>query len=930
MANMSDKKLLMLIDGHAMAYRAYHAIPPLTGPTGEPTNAILGFANMLLKSIHDYAPDYVVATFDVGRTFRHDQYPEYKANRAKTPDDLRVQFKRITELTTTLGIPIHAVDTYEADDLLGTLSKQASDYGLETIIVSGDSDTLQLVGPDVKVLMPRRSIGDVVLYDLGTVRKRYELEPAQIIDLKAIVGDSSDNIPGVRGVGAKTATTLLKEYGTLEVIYEHLEDIKQARFRNALAAGSESATLSKSLVTIRRDVGITLNLEASVWGTFDRERVMSLLRELGFHSLVGRIPRTPEHAVPGAGTEQQLGLFGDGRETVPRSEHVPAGVAYDVIATTEDLSTLATKLRSAAQIAIDTETTGTDAMQARLVGLSISEEEGVAHYIPVGHDLSFGDPHQASVQAVVESLGSVFVDDQILKVMHNSKFDIKVLTQHGIPVSGPISDTMIAAWLLSPSGRGIGLKEQAWQRLGVEMTPINELIGAGRKQITMDKVSVARAAPYACADADMTFRLNVALMAELASRRERQLLLELEMPLVPVLVDMEMHGMLLDAEYLALMSREILERLAELTEYVYAQVGHPFNINSTKQLGAVLFEELGLEVVRRTRTGYSTDNGVLDTLKDKHPIVSRIVEYRQLEKLRGTYVDALPALVNPRTGRVHTSFNQTGTSTGRLSSSNPNLQNIPVRTELGRRIRGAFVAPPGHVLLGCDYSQVELRLLAHLSQDPELLGAFHRDEDVHASTAAAVFNVELEAVTSEQRGLAKTINFGLMYGMSEFGLAARTQLSRSEARGFIEAYFGRFRRVKEYLDETVRDARENGYVETIMGRRRYFPELRSRSAARGASRQAAERAAVNMPIQGSAADIIKLAMIRLHRRLQDRGCDARMLLQVHDELVLEVPESQVEATRELVVETMDSAYEIDVPLKVDAAVGHNWMEMKQG
>ena len=925
---MSERKRLMLIDGHALAYRAYHAIPPLTSPSGEPTNATFGFANILLKAIEDYAPDYVIATFDTGRTFRHKEYAEYKATRAETPDDLRAQFGRIQELTETLGIPIYAVEGYEADDLLGTLSREASEAGVETIIVTGDSDTFQLISRYVRVLTPRRTFGQVVLYDVAAVRERYGLSPDQLIDLKAMVGDSSDNIPGVRGVGAKTATNLLKEYSSLEAIYEHLDEIKQTRFRKALEAGRDAAFMSQHLITIVRDVDINLDLESGRWGSFDRDQVMDLLRELGFRTLAKRIPGRPGRAQVGQG--QQLGLFdgtGEGAVTVPVAE-VQALGDYNVVDTEAALDDLVARLRQAPRFALDTETTSTQAMRTALVGISFSAAEGQAYYIPVGHDSQLGGGPQLSLDQVREALGPVLADPAIAKVMHNSKFDMMVLIQHGMTVAGPCYDTMIAAWLLAPSGRGIGLKEQAWQRLGYEMTPIEELIGKGRQRITMAQVPIARAAPYACADADMTLRLLGVLRPELEERAQWKLFTEMEMPLVPILMDMERHGMVLDAAYLRDMSHEIARRSAEISKRIHELAGHPFNINSTKQLGAVLFEEMGLPVVRRTKTGYSTASDVLKDLKAQNPIAGLVLEYRQLEKLKGTYVDALPALINPETGRVHTSFNQTGTSTGRLSSSDPNLQNIPVRTELGRRVRGAFIAPEGHVLLGCDYSQVELRLLAHLSKDPEMLAAFHRDEDVHATTAAAIHGVPLAEVTRQQRSLAKAINFGLMYGMSGYGLAARTDLDVPQANQFIETYFGRFSGVKAYLDETIRRAGEKGYVETIMGHRRYFPELTLASRARNQIRRAAERAAVNMPIQGSAADIIKLATIRLYHRLQEEGLAGRLVLQVHDELVLEVPIEELEATQALVVDTMANAYKLDVPLKVDVSVGKNWMEMK--
>ena len=915
---MSEKRLL-LIDGHALAYRGYHALPPLTGPSGEPTNATLGYANILLKAISDYTPDYVVATFDSGRTFRHKEYQEYKANRRETPDDLRVQIARILELTEALGVPIYTMDGYEADDLLGTLARQAAEQGLETIIVTGDSDTFQLIAPLVSVLTPRRSLGEIMLYDVAAIRERYGLEPKQLIDLKALTGDSSDNIPGVKGVGVKTATRLLQEYTTLEGIYEHLSEVEQTRFRTALDKGRASAQQSQHLVTIVQDVDVDLDLEPAVWGAFDRDSVMSLLRELGLHSLASRIPRR------GPSDAEQLGLFAGPAEPAEAPETLLGD--YQVISTEAALEELVGRLARASRLAIDTETTGTDSMRARLVGVSLTDAAGRAYYLPVGHTKAEDVDKQLSLDPLRRKLGPVFADARIEKVLHNAKFDMTVLARHELPIAGPCFDTMLAAWLLSPSGRGIGLKEQAWQRLCVEMTPISDLINVGRKRITMAQVSVDKAAPYACADADMTWRLFDVLRPELEERNQWDLFANTEMPLVPVLQSMEEHGMLVDAKYLAEMSRDLAEQLGQLEEQICGHAGHEFNINSTKQLGVVLFDELGLPVARRTRTGYSTDAAVLETLRDQHPIIELVLTYRQLGKLKSTYVDALPLLINPDTGRVHTSFNQTGTSTGRLSSSDPNLQNIPVRTEIGRRVRAAFTTPEGELLLGCDYSQVELRLLAHFSEDPELVAAFHRGEDVHATTAAAVFGVPLGEVTREQRGLAKAINFGLMYGMSGFGLASRTDLTVAEAREFIAAYFGRFQRVKEFLDETIASAHEKGYVETIMGRRRYFPELTS-SGVNNAVKRAAERAAVNMPIQGSAADIIKKAMISLHRRLRENGLQSHLVLQVHDELVLQVPESELERARALVVDTMESAHTLIVPLKVDVGVGKNWMEMK--
>ena len=922
---MGDKKRLLLIDGHALAYRAYHAIQPLTSPSGEPTNAVFGFASILYKAIEDLAPDYVVATFDVGKTFRHEEYPEYKATRAETPDDLRAQFDHIQELVTSLGIPILIKEGYEADDVIGSLAQEASQVGLETVIVTGDTDIFQLIAPDVRVLAPTGAFREAQLWDEAAVRERYELDPKQLADLRGLKGDSSDNIPGVKGVGVKTATKLLKEYGTLEAVYEHLDAVTSTRFRNALEAGHEEAFLSRHLATIVRDLDLELDLNAAQWGQMDRDRVMELMRTLGFRSLMERIPGAVREA------PAQLSMFSavveaDAAHSEDGGEPAADEGAYCVVDTEAKLRELAEVLSQAELLAVDTETTSTDAMRARLVGISLSDAPGRGYYLPVGHDPRTHRGPQLSLAQARALLGPILTDGDLPKVMHNAKYDLLVLERHGLATEGLRYDTMLAAWILEPEGRGVGLKTQAFQRLGVMMQSIDELLGSGRSQLTMDVLPVPKVAPYACADADMTLRLTDLLERELREHHQWELFTDVEMPLVPVLTAMERRGMAVDRDYLDEMSRTLETKLQELEASIYELAGHPFNPNSTQQLGQVLFEELGLPVQRRTKTGYSTDASVMEALADAHPIVSQILEHRTLSKLKGTYVDALPTLINPDTGRIHTSFNQTGASTGRLSSSDPNLQNIPVRTEEGRLVRGAFAAPEGYRLLSCDYSQVELRLLAHMSEDPELIGAFQRDEDVHATTAAAVLGIPLAEVTKEQRALAKAINFGLMYGMSEYGLAARTDLSQEEAREFIETYFTRFRGVKRYLERIKAQAYEQGYVETILGRRRYFPELQSRSA--NALRQRAERAAINMPIQGSAADVIKLAMIRLYDALCRRDGDAAMVLQVHDELVLEVPTGELDEVRDLVVTTMSEAYALRVPLKVDAAVGKNWMELK--
>jgi len=911
---------LVLIDGNALVHRAYHAIPPLTSPSGEPTNAVYGFTTMLLKALAELKPDYLAVAFDVGRTFRHDEYPEYKATRAETPDDLKVQFEPVKSVVEAFGIPQYYVDGYEADDVVGTLARQAGEQGVEVVIVTGDTDILQLVTAGTKVLISGRRFSDTILYDEERVRERYGLEPGQLTDLRGLKGDSSDNIPGVPRIGVKTATPLLQEYGTVESVYEHLDQVQSNRARNALTGHQDVAMLSKHLATIVTDAPVELNLEACRVGRYDRGEVLGLFRGLGFASLVGRLPKAP--ALPGS----QLSLFEEGKAAdSPKGSGPP--LEYRTVRDAEGLDELGVALSKVPVFALDVETTGLDAMRTELVGISVSTGPGEAYYIPVGHDPRLERGPQLPLKDVLARLGPVLRDASIAKCAHNAKFDLTVLAQHGAEVRGLAFDTMIAAYLSHTAGRNLGLKGLAWQKLGLEMQPITELIGKGRNQVTMAHLSVERVAPYASADADMTLRLRDVLEEDLREHEVWELFEQVEMPLVPVLMDMERTGVALDVEYLQELSRGLHQRLQVLEGEIHREAGGAFNINSTKQLGAVLFDRLGLPVGKRTKTGYSTSAAVLEGLRGQHPVVDLVLEYRQLGKLKSTYTDALPLLVNPETGRVHTSYNQTGTVTGRLSSSDPNLQNIPIRTELGRRVRRSFVAREGCVLFCADYSQVELRVLAHLAQDPDLLAAFARGEDVHATTASAILGVPLAKVTSDMRRIAKTINFGLMYGMGEYGLASRIGLPREEAAEFIRNYFERFAKVKEYLDETRAVASERGFVETLMGRRRYFPELRPGARVAANVRRAAERMAINMPIQGTAADIIKVAMVRLHRALLEQDLKARMTLQVHDELVLEVPEIELDVVKPLVASVMEGAFDLDAPLKVDMKVGYNWLDM---
>ncbi|MBN1136958.1 MAG: DNA polymerase I [Anaerolineae bacterium] len=944
---MAEPAKLVLIDGHALIYRAYFALPQdMSTSRGELTNAVYGFASMLLNVLRDERPDYLAVTLDRGRTFRHDAYAEYKANRARMPDGLRAQLERIDELLQAFAIPTYSAETFEADDVLAALAEQAQAQGAEVLIVTGDTDTFQLIGPQVRVLTSRRQFGDTVTYDEAGIRERYGLEPAQLIDYKALTGDKSDNVPGVAGIGEKTAAALLQKYGSLEGIYDHLTEVTPARFRQALEAGREMAFKSKYLVTIVSDAPVTLDMAASrVKGAeVDRERVTRLFRELEFRSLLPRLPwaagQGPEGA-PGTGAGSggrlpagegaaQLSLFGEPSSSAG-GDLGPAfqGDGYQIVDSLAALDAAIAKLAAAGRegaVAVDVESTSVDPMAAGLVGIALTTSEGKGYYIPVGHQ-----PAESNLplEVVAARLRPLLGSPEVLKAAHNANYDLTALAEHGLEVSPPLFDTMIAAWLLDPASRGLGLKDLAADRLEIKMTPIEALIGAGKKQITMDAVAVDKAALYACADVDMTLRLANLLRPELHDKALWELFAELEMPLVPVIVDMQRAGVKLDVDYLAEMSRNMGRRLGELQEQIEQQVGHPLNINSTQQLSVTLFNELGLALpwMRKGKSGYySTAADVLEKLRGSHVVVDLILEHRQLTKLKGTYIDALPALINPRTGRLHTSYNQAGTTTGRVSSSNPNLQNIPIRTDVGREIRRAFMAEKGCLLLAADYSQVELRILAHISGDPAMLAAFARGEDIHASTAAAIYHVPLDQVTPAQRRVAKMTNFAISYGVTGYGLAERTGLTQEEGDAFIQTYFQTYPRIKDYLEKTRRLAQQEGYVETLLGRRRYFPEMSPDAGAPATVYQAAYRAAINAPIQGTAADILKVAMNRLWRALRARRLRSRMILQVHDELVLEAPEEELDEVIPLVVDTMEGAYQLDAPLKVDVKVGRDWLD----
>lgn len=962
----SKRKTLYLIDGHALAYRTYFALTAAGGEggsrwvttSGEPTAGTYGFTSVLLRLLEQDKPDYLAVSFDTGRTFRDDLYADYKGTREKMPDDLAAQIERIREVVQAFSIPRLEAEGYEADDVLGTVARQAAAHGVAVKIITGDRDLLQLADTRVTINLAGRKLAEAEDYTPEKVREKYGLEPKQIVDLKALVGDKSDNIPGVAGVGEKTATELLQRYKTLDGIYKHLDEVP-ARFRKKLAEGRDLAYLSQQLARIATDVPIEFDLDQCVAGEFDRDRVADLFRVLEFRSLLARLPLRSEAAgsptsaqegageaaetaagaprkrarPPGAGPGQQLAMFGAGHVAVAATaSSAQTGAQVHIVSQAADVQQLAARLQSAPAVTFDVETTSTDPMRATLVGVALAVAPGEGYYIPVGH---LEAPNgQLPAETVIEALRPALTNPKILKYGHNLKYDYAVLARLGLEVAPLSFDTMLAEWLCDPASRNLGLKNLAWVRLGVEMTAIEALIGKGARQISMDRVPVEPAASYAVADVDMTARLVPILESELKTKNQWQLFVDVEMPLVPVLAEMEMIGVALDTVFLQDLSGKLSRRLGEIERQIYDYAGREFNINSTQQLSDVLYGKLGLSPPGRTRKTaagrYSTAADVLEDMRGQHPILDLILDQRELTKLKGTYVDALPQAINPETGRVHTSYNQAGAVTGRIASSDPNLQNIPIRSELGRQVRRAFVAGRGRRLVAVDYSQIELRIAAHVSGDETLRRAFLDGDDIHAATAAAVYGVPRQQVTSDQRRTAKAVNFGILYGQSAYGLMRTTGLTLAEAEDFINHYFERFPGVRRYLDETKRLAATQGYVETLLGRRRYFPILQRRaSTAQDAIlRGRAEREAINAPIQGSAADIIKLAMLRLPAALRRDGLAANMILQVHDELVCECPLAETAQVAARAREIMEGAFRLDVPLKADVRVGTNWYEME--
>jgi DNA polymerase-1 len=887
------KSRLYLVDASGHIFRAFYAIPGLTTSKGLPTNATLGFTNMIRKLVREQKPDYIIAAFDPpGLTHRHEAFEDYKASRDETPEDLIAQVPYVRRVCEALRIPVIEIPGYEADDVIGTLAGKARNAGIEVVIVSEDKDLLQLVDDGTTMFSERQGR---VVYDRARVQDKYGIPPESIPDLLALMGDSVDDIPGVKGIGAKGAQMILQEYGSIETAIEHADEITKMKYGEKLAAGADMARLSKELATVRTDLPLELDLEAFRAQEPDRKLARKLFGELEFRSIL--------------------------------EEFIDSGVeevAYRTLGSAEELADALAEGRQAGRLSFDLETTHEQPVRAEIVGVALSWEPGTGVYLPLAHT-TLGADNAMSVADALEELAPSLTDRSIKLIGQNLKYDLIVLKRHGVAGIEPWFDTMIASYLLHPTRTGHGLEGLAVDYLGIKMTPFKDIVP--NKGATFDEVPIDAATGYAAEDADVALRLSGLFEPELEAANLGDLYRDLELPLMHVLADMELKGVRIDSDYLAAMGGKVEAQLDSLQKNIWEECGEEFNINSPKQLGEVLFDRLELPSgSRTTKTGSrSTKAEVLDKLAEKYPIARQIIEYRELAKLKGTYIDALPALVNPATGRLHASFNQTVAATGRLSSSDPNLQNIPVRSELGRQIRRAFIPADGHSLLVADYSQIELRIMAHLSGDPRLQAAFREGVDIHRATAAAIFGIEPEEVTAQQRDRAKVINFGIMYGMGPQRLAREFGVSLKDARAFIDDYFEIYSDVKRFLDRTIDKAKDDGYVTTLLGRIRYLPELHSHQRS---VQSFGERIAVNTPLQGTAADMIKRAMVTLHRRLAEERTGAEITIQVHDELVLEVPQGAEQEVGEIVREEMVSAIELDVPLVVDIGWGPNWMDAK--
>jgi len=886
------KKKLFLIDGNSYCYRAYYAIKELRNSKGQPTNAIYGFVLMLKKLMSSQSPDYMAVAFDLkGPTFRHKKFKEYKIKRKPMPDDLVSQMPLIKDMVRAYNIPIFEKEGFEADDVLATIARKAAKKDIEVYIVTGDKDILQLIDENIKVCSTHK---EGLVYDKENVKERFSgLGPESITDFMALAGDQSDNIPGVRGIGEKTAIELIKEFHDIDNLYKNLDSVKSDSRKKILADGEESARMSKELAIIDADVPIEVDIESMQMEAPDSKNLLGLFKAFEFRTLA--------------------------KEIAGNDSGIRRKASYETIVNKEEFDKFLKELKKQKEFVLDFETTSPNPLEAVPIGLSFCWKPGSAHYVALNGE-------GVELKYAFKALKSILEDEKIRKIGQNIKYEKLILSNYGIELKGIYFDTMIASYLLNPSKMNHNLDDLAFEHLDHKMISMSDLVGTGKKKIGMDQVPLEKVSEYSCEDSDATLRLKEIFEKELFDKELDELFKKIELPLVGVLSEMERHGVKIDARLLKKTSVEIEKELEDLVTSIYKIAGKEFNINSPKQLSQILFVDLQLPVIKKTKTGYSTDVGVLQSLALEHPLPKEILRYRELSKLKSTYVDALPEMVNSRTGRLHTSFNQTVTATGRLSSSNPNLQNIPIKTEQGRLVRKAFIAEKGNLILSCDYSQIELRILAHLSGDEELVSAFEKDKDVHVHTASLIFDVEEKDVSPEQRSTAKTVNFGIVYGISAFGLSRSLQADPASAQLFIDSYFERYPRVKLYMEDKIEEARDAGYVTTLFNRRRYIPEINTGSVR---EQQQAERIAINAPIQGSAADLIKIAMIDIHDEIKKKGLSSIMTLQVHDELVFEVPEKEMKLIQDLVKTRMEQAVKLAVPVKVSVKYGKNWMEMKQ-
>lgn len=904
----AKKAPFILVDGSSYLFRAYHAMPNLSNSKGEATGAIYGVINMMRRLLGEYKPEHIAVVFDTkGKTFRHDMYKEYKANRPPMPDDLAEQIQPIHDIIRAMGLPLIAVPGVEADDVIGTLARQAEAAGIDTIISTGDKDMAQLVDEHVHLI---NTMSDHYMDRDGVIEK-FGVPPERIIDYLALIGDTSDNVPGVPKVGPKTAVKWLAEYESLENIMQRADEFK-GKVGEYLRDTLEQLPLSRDLVTIKCDVDLAETPQNLNRNTPDQNKLRELFSRYEFNTWLKQLgSEADEHA-------------DDANSAVDDSRDEVIETSYDTVLTEDAFKVWLERLNKSELFAFDTETTSLDYMQAEIVGVSFSDAEGTAAYVPLAHDY-MGAPQQLDRDKVLQQLKPLLEDNSKKKVGQNLKYDMNVLANYDVHLQGIEHDTMLESYVLNSTSSRHDMDTLALRHLNVQTIHFEDVAGKGAKQITFNEVAIEVAAPYAAEDADITLRLHKALWPQLEKEKSLcRVYQELEVPLVSVLSSIERNGVLIDPALLATQSKEMNKRILELEKQAHELAGETFNLGSPKQLQQILFEKQGLPVVSKTPKGQpSTAENVLQELAEQYELPKTILEYRSLSKLKSTYTDKLPEMIAKQTGRVHTSYHQAVAATGRLSSSDPNLQNIPVRNEEGRRIRRAFIAPQGYKMLAADYSQVELRIMAHLSGDESLLRAFSEGADIHSATAAEVFGVGLDEVTKDQRRSAKAINFGLIYGMSAFGLAKQLDVDRVQAQTYIDLYFNRYPGVKQFMDNIRSSAHDRGYVETVFGRRLYLPDINSKN---GQRRQYAERTAINAPMQGTAADIIKRAMIDIDQELQTGKYDARMIMQVHDELVFEVAEAQVENVSKMVRQKMAQAADLKVPLVVDIGVGDNWEE----